>query len=177
MKLIIGLGNPGEKYIDTRHNTGFKTVDFLASQLNIETWQEKKDFNSLIAEGSYKEQKIILVKPQTFMNNSGEAVRKISGYFKVASKDIIIIHDELDLPLGEFKIQEARGAAGHNGVQSVIDNLDTNEFTRIRMGIAPEKSEQKIDGEKFVLQKFTDKEIITINQTIKKAVSKIMAEI
>lgn len=149
MKLIVGLGNPGTKYEKTRHNFGFMVIDFLI---------ENKQLDS---------QKIKLIKPQTFMNNSGQEVKKIADYYKIIIEDIIVIHDDIDLPLGEIKVQTGRGSAGHKGVQSIIDALGTNDFTRIRIGIRPEKL--TLDTEKFVLQKFTPEEQEIIEQTIKKA--------
>lgn len=175
MKLIIGLGNPGKKYQNTRHNLGFETLDYLAAKLETINWQKKEQLNVLITEKIFDSQKIILAKPQGFMNNSGSAVKTIINYFKIPISDLIVIHDDLDLPLGEFKIQRARGSAGHRGVQSIIDALDTNDFTRIRIGISPLQTEYEIEAEKFVLQKFTADEEKIILETIKK-ISKTFLE-
>ena len=161
MKLIVGLGNPGIKYKKTRHNLGFRVIGELAEKF-------QSAFNAEISEKRIKNQKIILVKPQTFMNNSGMAVKSIMDYYKIPVEDVIIIHDDIDLPLGEIKIQQGRSSAGHKGVQSVIDNLGSKDFIRIRIGIKPTQTEN-IDTEKFVLQKFTSKEEKIIKKTIKKA--------
>ena len=149
MKLIIGLGNPGTKYEKTRHNIGFMVLDVLI---------KNEQFDS---------KKVKLIKPQTFMNNSGQEVKKITDYYKIPAKNIIIIHDDIDLPLGEIKIQQNRSSAGHKGVQSIIDSLGTKDFTRMRIGIRPEELIQ--ETEKFVIQKFTQEEQDIINETIKKA--------
>jgi len=153
MKLIIGLGNPGTKYKKTRHNIGFMVIDFLI---------KNEEFNS---------KKVKLIKPQTFMNNSGQEVKKIVDYYKIPIENIIIIHDDIDLSLGEIKVQQNRSSAGHKGVQSIIDNLGTQDFIRMRIGIKPE--ELKINTEKFVIQKFTEEEQEIINKTINKAATLI----
>jgi len=167
MKLIIGLGNPGIKYEKTRHNLGWLVIDQLAQKIGINNWKNETKFNSLLAQGSFNDQKIILVKPETFMNNSGSAVQSIANYYKIPFKKIIIIHDEIDFPLGEIKIQESRGAAGHKGIQSIINHLGTNEFNRVRIGIKPEKD--IIETEKFVMQRFTDQEEEVFGEIIKRA--------
>jgi len=169
MKFIIGLGNPGIKYIKTRHNLGYLVIDQLAQEIGINNWKNETKFNSLLAQGNFNDQKIILAKPETFMNDSGSAVQSIANYYKISSREIIVIHDEIDLPLGEIKIHESRGAAGHKGVQSIINHLGTNEFNRIRIGIKPEK-DINIETEKFVLQKFTDQEEKVLGEIIKRAV-------
>jgi len=173
MKLIIGLGNPGIKYEKTRHNFGFLVVDELAKKMNTDDWKIKMQFNANIAEGNTNDKKIILAKPQTFMNNSGIAVKSIADYYKIPYEEISIIHDDIDLPLGEIKIQQSRGAAGHKGVQSIIDTLKTKDFIRIRIGLKPTNQERIIDTEKFVLQKFSKNEEKIVQKTIGKAVGLI----
>lgn len=139
MFLIIGLGNPDEQYKNTRHNAGYRFVDAL-----LKFWQTSYGFNdfkftrkykSEIARGEFENHKILLVKPTTYMNSSGEAVYLVEQYYKVSENNIIIIHDDMDLPLGTFRISFNSSAAGHKGVQSLIDHLQTQEFTRIRIGI------------------------------------------
>jgi len=171
MKLIVGLGNPGIKYEKTRHNLGFQVIEELASQIKFNHWKMDLQFHALIAQGHFNSQKIILAKPQTFMNNSGLAVKALVNYYKIPDKEILIIHDDIDLPLGKIKIQKSRGAAGHKGVQSIIDQLDTKDFIRMRVGIF---SKDCLDTEKFVLEKFTLEEEKTIQETIKRAVQMIM---
>jgi PTH1 family peptidyl-tRNA hydrolase len=182
MRFIIGLGNLGAKYQDTRHNTGFLIIDALADNLNL-TWQTNKKFNAEVASGK----NLILVKPQTFMNNSGQAVRAILDYYKMLPKTLgiltarnadlaeklTVIHDDLDLLLGKYKIQAGHSSAGHRGVQSVIDLLKTQNFTRVRAGVANELLRVKIPAEKFVLEKFSREE----KEKLKKIVPEIIKNI
>ena len=177
MKLIIGLGNPGQKYEKTRHNLGFRALEKLKESLGFEDWNPAKKFKSLISEGHFNEQKIILAKPQTFMNNSGQAVKPLIENFKLEIENLLIIHDDIDLPLGEIRIQKGRGSAGHKGVQSIIEMLGAKDFTRIRIGIRPKNEKRKLDTEKFVLEKFTDEEEEIIEKTIKKAVEIIFRQL
>lgn len=143
MKLIIGLGNPGAKYDKTRHNLGFSVVEaFLKNSTPVQktSWEESPKFhseiNTLIWQPKKgKEEKIIISKPTSFMNNSGLAVKSIASFYKIASEDIWIIHDEIDLPLGNMKIRLGGSSAGHRGVQSIIDALDSEKFWRFRLGI------------------------------------------
>lgn len=163
MNLIIGLGNPGKQYEDTRHNVGFMVLDKIADNFKF-----VKKFN---AEISITDKKI-LAKPQTFMNLSGYSVQKIMSFYKVHSKDLIVIHDDLDVKLSEFKMQKNRSSAGHNGVQSIIDSIGTQDFTRIRIGIKNKEYNYNIDAEKFVLQKFSKDELEIISEVIKKIAQK-----
>lgn len=173
MKLIIGLGNPGKRYENTRHNLGFLAINKLAEKIEIDDWKIKMQFNANITQGNFNNEKIILAKPQTFMNNSGITVKSIADYYKISNEEILIIHDDIDLPLGKIKIQQSRGAAGHKGVQSIIDALGTKDFTRIRLGIKPINKEIIIETEKLVLQKFSKDEEKIVQKTIKKAVALI----
>ncbi len=149
MKLIIGLGNPGEKYNGTRHNLGFETLDYLLKKyepLEQSTWDEQKKIKSLIKKLKIKKIDALLIKPQTYMNNSGMAVSLAIQYFKVKPEDIVVIHDELDLPLGKIQIRFGGGTAGHNGLESILKSLGTDRFLRIRMGIG---KPMRVDGSKF----------------------------
>ena len=177
MKLIIGLGNPGKKYENTRHNLGFLVIDKLAEKIEIDDWKIKKEFNANIAQGNFNNEKITLAKPQTFMNNSGISVKSIVDYYKISNEEILIIHDDIDLELGEIRIQKDRGSAGHNGVQSIIDILGNKNFIRIRLGIKSIDKKKIIETEKLVLQKFSKTEEKTIQETIKKAAGLITAAI
>ncbi len=168
MKLIVGLGNPGNKYEKTRHNLGFMVVDLLAGD---EKWRESKKADCLYVKKQMAAQDVELVKPLTYMNNSGQTVSYLQKKHYLNPKDIIVIHDDIDLALGEMKIQEGRGAAGHKGVQSIIEQLGTRDFVRVRVGIRP--IELSVDTEKFVLQKFTPEETKIIQETITKAVPMI----
>jgi len=148
--LIVGLGNPGKKYEKTRHNIGFRVIDEL----------ECKAFDD----------DIILLKPESFMNNSGKTVQEHLAYYKIPAHDLIVIHDDIDLLFGDIRVSENSSSAGHKGVQSIIDELGTQDFTRIRVGIKPP---HKIDTEKFVLEKFTKDEEKQLPEIIKKAVGLI----
>ena len=172
MKLIIGLGNPGEEYEKTRHNAGFLTVDKIVLSNEYPTLSTQSKFNSEISSGIVNDKKIIFVKPQTFMNNSGEAIRAIVDYYKISTEDIIIIHDDLDISLGEYKISKNKNSGGHKGVQSTIDHLDTKNFTRIRIGIMIEN--KKTPTEKFVLEKFSKKEMEIVEKVIKEIENEIV---
>ena len=171
MKLIVGLGNPGDKYKKTRHNLGFLTVDYLAAG---NKWKENKKANCLYIKKQIESEGIELIKPLTFMNNSGKTVNYIQKKHYLKPEDILIIHDDIDLPLGEIRIQQGRGAAGHKGVQSIINLLGTKDFIRMRIGIKPSDSQEK-DTEKFVLEKFTNQEEKIVQQIIKRAADLVTA--
>jgi PTH1 family peptidyl-tRNA hydrolase len=157
MRLIVGLGNPGDKYRGTRHNIGFQVLDYLAEQSGLQfsgsKWQAKVLKTMLWGES------LVLVKPETFMNNSGLAVGMISSYYRVASKDVIAVHDDLDLDLGRVKLVVNRGAGGHNGIASLIQHLGDKEFSRLRVGIG--RPPGKMPASDFVLGRFnsTEREI------------------
>jgi PTH1 family peptidyl-tRNA hydrolase len=134
MKLIIGLGNPGTPYTNTRHNAGFLALDFLAAAIGA-SFRDEKKFQASIAEGHLAGHKILLVKPLTFMNASGESVQKLLQFYKLTPSDIIVLHDDLDIAPGVHKYTASSRAAGHNGVASLIDSLGTQDFARLRIGI------------------------------------------
>ena|SRR6185436_10327083 len=158
MMLIIGLGNPGTKYENTRHNFGFQVLDLLDGG---QKWENKYDSQFL------KLDDVILAKPQTFMNKSGGAVKEILKFYPDAQ--VVVIHDELDLPLGSIKIQKNVSGAGHNGVGSIIDELGTQDFIRIRLGIDNPQIRDQIPGDEFVLQKFTKDEEPLVQEILEKA--------
>ena len=133
MKIIVGLGNPGNEYAKTRHNVGFMLIDTLADNLNITLWKDK--FNAQIAEGRIGTEKILLVKPQTYMNNSGEAVGPLMRWYKLEPEDIIVAHDDMDIPAGTVRIRKKGSSGGHNGIKSLIAHLGSENFARIRLGI------------------------------------------
>jgi len=178
MRIIIGLGNPGEKYKLTRHNVGFMVVDAIAKELDL-NWSFNKKFNVEIC----KSNDLILLKPQTYMNNSGQAVSAVLLYYKMLHKKlkflleknldlsevVCVIHDDIDIELGKYKESINSGSAGHNGVQSIINYLKTKNFKRIRIGIKTEDI-KKIPTEKFVLQKFNKNEIKIVNEIIDKRI-------
>lgn len=160
MKLIVGLGNPGSEYQDTRHNVGFMVIEKLAKELSREQifWKEEEKFKALIV----KIGDVILVKPITFMNSSGIAVGAIMRFYKLAPSDIWVIHDDMDLPLGKIRIREKGSSGGHHGVESILEQLKTDLFLRFRLGIGHGK--QSIS---FVLSRFTRGEAGTLKHLIK----------
>ncbi|QSZ27471.1 aminoacyl-tRNA hydrolase [Aceticella autotrophica] len=151
MFIIAGLGNPGREYEGTRHNMGFETIDILSHELNIDVSMLK--FKSLMGIGSYKGEKIILLKPQTFMNLSGEAIYEIVNFYKIPLSNLIVIYDDINLDVGYIRIRQKGSAGGHNGMKSIIYLLNSEDFPRIRIGIG--KPENDLTG--YVLRKF-DKE-------------------
>jgi PTH1 family peptidyl-tRNA hydrolase len=169
MKLLVGLGNPGKKYEKTRHNLGFMVVEKLAESLELEGWKYNKKFNSEILT---QNSKLILAKPQTMMNASGFAVAKMANFYKIKPQNIWVVHDEVDLPLGKVKIIEGRGAAGHRGVMSIIEQLGTVDFVRFRLGIGHLKRKGKWT-EDFVLSAFLPTEKSEVKRLIKKTVEMI----
>lgn len=170
MKLIVGLGNRGPEYEKTRHNYGFAVVDELARERNFPDFRLSKEHDALI---SIKND-VIIAKPQTYMNHSGRTVKSIVSYYKIEPKDVLVVHDDADIPLGEIKKAERSGSAGHKGVQSIIDEIKTNEFKRLRMGIASEDPSFKDkDLEEVVLKKFSGAEEAVVEKTIDKAIGMI----
>ena len=177
MYLIVGLGNPGKTYEKTRHNVGFIILDNLYEKLaeyGISKWELSKKFNAEICGATINNQKIILAKPMTFMNESGIAVQLLSHFYKLTPQDLIVIHDDKDLPLGEIKIQTDRGDAGHNGIKSIIEHLGTKNFQRIRVGIASDNPKKMSDTAKFVLDKFAFSERKKVSEVIEQATEEII---
>lgn len=172
MILIIGLGNPGKKYKNTRHNVGFLTLDYFQKINNFPAFKLRKSFNSFISSEKIGEEKIILAKPQTFMNLSGQAIKKLFAVHCCAFTELLIVHDDIDLPLGKIKIVKNRGAAGHKGVESIIKGLGTKNFVRFRVGIKPKEGKSK-NAEKFVLKKFFKNEEKIVKEVIKKTAQAI----
>ena len=169
MKLIAGLGNPGKQYEKTRHNLGFMVLD---QTVRSGQWEKEDKFQSEILKLS---QEVWLIKPQTFMNNSGMAVKVISAKLKVKSEDIIVIHDDLDLMLGKIKVRKGGAAGGHHGVESIIEALGTDQFVRIRLGIGNQKSHSgehervHFNAEHFVLEPFMPNERSKVKHMVKQA--------
>lgn len=144
MYLIVGLGNPEADYSKTRHNMGFNVINKLAKQYEIEV--TKKKFKGLYGVGTIENEKVYLLKPQTYMNLSGESIREIMDFYKISPEEIIIIYDDMDIEPGNIKIRKSGSAGGHNGMKSVIEHLNTQTFTRIRVGIgAPKNREDSIN--------------------------------
>ncbi len=187
MKLIIGLGNPGTKYENNRHNVGFRVVNALATKLQRDQaikWEAngKLDSSLITITSPYP---LILAKPQTFMNSSGEAVAKLINWYKVEPDDLWVGHDDLDIPLGAYKIQKGRGPRLHYGVQSIEKALGTEDFWRVRIGIdnrrapegtdvsKPEARSWHTPGEQYVLQDFTEEEQEIVDEVINKIIAEL----
>jgi PTH1 family peptidyl-tRNA hydrolase len=170
MLIFIGLGNPGEKYKNNRHNVGFILINYLISHLDIQGVSVKtfEKFDSEISEVVINNKKCLFVKPQSFMNNSGIVVKKILDFFKKPIENLTVIHDDLDIPLGKFKIQNASGPKLHNGILSIEQHLKTDNFKRIRIGIDSRNPQNNIDGETYVLSDFTKEEFIKLQEVLKK---------
>jgi len=164
--LIVGLGNPGEKFENTRHNIGFALLDRLAAEKEVSFSNEKKH-QSLVASFSEGDAKIILVKPQTFMNKSGLAIQSVIKYYDIEKNNLLVVHDDADLFFGKMKLSESSGAAGHRGVLSAIKNLGDQNFSRLRIGIRPEENFfSKLIRPKassLVLKKFSKKEFAELD--------------
>src|SRR5437868_6000705 len=148
MKLIVGLGNPGSAYERTRHNVGFRVVDKLAAKLGWK-WTERRA-RAILASGTLGAEKVVLVKPLTFMNLSGEAVGDLVRWYKVQPEDVLVVYDELDLPVGKIRLRSKGSAAGHNGLEDIIAHLHTNAFPRLRIGIG-HPTHSRTSGKDYVL--------------------------
>lgn len=173
MKLIVGLGNPGNKYEQTRHNAGFMAVDFFLQNLQAISCQSK--FNAQICEYHEDGNKIFFVKPQSFMNLSGEVVTEIIQFYKInPSVNLLVLHDEVDLPFGTIREAKDSGAAGHNGVQNIIDELGTKDFARIRIGVESREENSPLPTDVFVLNKFNADELKQLHESILPETSKLI---
>lgn len=160
MFLIVGLGNPGMEYENTRHNIGFKVIDNIAKEYNIEINRQK--FKGICGEGFINGKKVMLLKPSTYMNLSGESVREVVDFYNLENDDILVIYDDISLEAGKLRIREKGSAGGHNGIKSIIAHLGSDVFARIKVGIG----QPNVDLVKFVLGKFTKEEMITLNESI-----------
>lgn len=181
MYLIIGLGNPEEEYSNTRHNMGFDTINTLAKKHNIEV--TKKKFKGLVGTGIIENEKVLLLKPQTYMNLSGDSLIEVMDYYNLDVQDLIVIYDDMDIEKGVIKIRKKGGPGSHNGMKSVIENLQTTDFTRIRVGIGrPEHEFDKINyvigkvpkGEQEILKKGIDLAVLAIQEIIRNGVDSAM---
>jgi PTH1 family peptidyl-tRNA hydrolase len=166
IKLIVGLGNPGDKYAKTRHNIGFEIVDRLAA----EPWKKEDKFSAEVSQVTIGDVKHTLLKPHTFMNNSGQAVASYARYFNILPEEIVLIYDEFAIPLGKIRVRVGGGNGGHNGVKSVTESLNSDQFVRVRTGIG---SETKTPLEDFVLSSFHPSEQRTVDEMIGKGVETV----
>ena len=166
MKIVVGLGNPGLKYEFTRHNIGFRVVDSLARDIEIE-FKKVKSYYSLISRGRINNHKVMLVKPQTFMNLSGRAVSKVFSYYKISLQDLLIVYDDLNLELGQVRIRKKGSAGGHKGMESIMQYLHSEDIPRLRIGIGNPSVNFNFDCVSCVLSNFNGDEEDRIKETIK----------
>lgn len=159
MKMVVGLGNPGEEYVNTRHNIGFMIIDDYLKKNNIPKMSKK--FNGLYVKTTFNNETFILLKPLSYMNLSGTVVKKYADYFKIRSSDILIVHDDLDLPVGKIKLKIKGSSGGHNGIKNIIDSLNTEFFPRFKIGISKNSI---ISTKDYVLGRFQDKELKIIEK-------------
>ncbi|MFD2216983.1 MULTISPECIES: aminoacyl-tRNA hydrolase [Metabacillus] len=162
MKLIVGLGNPGRQYENTRHNVGFKVIDQLSEDLSIPLDRQK--YNGIYGIGHISGEKVILLKPLTYMNLSGECIRPLMDFYDMDVEDLVVIYDDLDLPVGKIRLRAKGSAGGHNGIKSMIQHLGTQEFNRVRVGIDRPTNGMKISD--YVLGQFTEADLQGINEAI-----------
>ncbi|HKQ32510.1 MAG TPA: aminoacyl-tRNA hydrolase [Thermodesulfobacteriota bacterium] len=170
MNLVVGLGNPGSEYASTKHNLGFLAVDEIGKRAGIDLTRKK--FHGLYGEGIFRRDKLILLKPETYMNRSGESVSSAVSFYHIPPENIIIVHDELDLPAGTVRIKPGGGSAGHKGVASIIERLGNGDFIRIRIGIG--KPKQKSGTVSHVLSKFSKEENEIVNESVLKAADAVL---
>ena len=161
MFLIVGLGNPGKEYDGTRHNIGFAAVDYIADKYNIELNRIK--FKGVFGEGFIDGKKVILLKPTTYMNLSGESTREVINFYKISNEEVIVIYDDISLEVGRLRIREKGSHGGHNGIKSIIANLGTDVFPRVKIGVGAPKGNLV----SHVLGKFSEDEIEILRETIK----------
>ncbi len=164
--LVVGLGNPGLKFEQTRHNVGFRVIDALAGDA---PWKDEATYQASVARTNIVQQSAHLLKPQTFMNRSGQAVQSFGAFFKVPPDRMVIVHDDADLPFGEVRSKFGGGSAGHNGLQSIVDRLGTPDFWRVRVGIGRDPN-LNIELETFVLNPWTEPERAALGEIIAHAV-------
>jgi PTH1 family peptidyl-tRNA hydrolase len=179
MKIVVGLGNVGEKYLKTRHNCGFLALDEFTKQLEATgvevSWKNESKLDAEIAKVSLSGEKVLLVKPTTFMNLSGEAVNKIMNFYKESKENLIVIYDDIDLPLGKIRVREKGSAGTHNGMKSIIQCLGNEDFNRIRIGIESrgELAPKQQDLADFVLGNFTKEEYPLISEALKLSIEEL----
>lgn len=170
MFLVVGLGNPGSQYEFTKHNVGFLTVDYLADKLNIKI--NKLKFKGLFAKEKIENEDVVLLKPQTYMNLSGESVRDFANFFKIPPENIIVVVDDVDLPMGKIRIRKKGSAGTHNGMKSIIYQLQSDNFIRIKVGI--EREDRKDDLADYVLKGFSKDEVPVMEESMERAAKAVL---
>ena len=168
--LLIGLGNPGREYKDNRHNIGFMLIDRLAVRLNSRGL--KLQSKAIVTSGLYEERKIILAKPQTYMNLSGQSVQGLLHFYKIPPENLIVAHDDLDLPLGTIRIRPSGGAGGQRGMASTIERLGTKDFPRLRLGLG--RPPGRMDPAAYVLQNFSRADLLIVSETLDRAADAVL---
>lgn len=166
MKLIVGLGNPGREYVHTRHNAGFEVMDAIADHVSADISQKK--FKALIDKVRIGNESVLLMKPQTYMNNSGEAVRAAMDFYHLTPQDLLVIYDDMDMPVGRLRLRQKGSAGGHNGIKSIIAQLGTEEFPRIRVGVGAKPNPQ-YDLADWVLSKFSEEDMTALQPALEHA--------
>jgi len=174
MKFVVGLGNLGEEYAKTRHNAGWLVIDTLATKIADFKFRTSSKHQSKYGKGLLAGEKVVLVKPQTFMNRSGESVKKILDYYKAPKKeldkDLYVVHDDLDFPLGKLRIHRGKSSGGHKGVQSVIDHIKTEDFVRFRIGVGSVEGDKK----NYLLSNFNKREKKLVERTVERCVRAVI---
>ena len=168
MLLLVGLGNPGSNYTNTRHNIGFKIIDAINSHFKLS--KQKPKFKGLLTTGNIDEKKVYAIKPLTFMNNSGTAIKELIDYFKIDAKDVFVFHDDLDIDFGKIKTKFGGSSAGHNGIES-IDKFIGKDYSRVRIGIGHPKKKKKVNN--HVLEDFKEDEEEKINEITENIVKQL----
>lgn len=171
--LVVGLGNPGSEYAGTRHNIGFAALDRFVSDHDFSAWTDKKDLKCHLASAQLGETKVFAIKPTTFMNLSGEAVAAVLHFYKISPENVVVVHDELDIPFGQIRTRTGGGAAGHNGIKSVTQYIG-EQYGRVRIGIGPKVHEQQ-DSADFVLTRFSSEQETQI-KNLTREVSAVLSE-
>ena len=164
MKVIVGLGNPGPQYAETRHNIGFLLVDLLAE---VNKLQFRAKFQGLWSEGNIEGERVFLLKPQTFMNLSGRSVRELINFYKISGDDLLIVHDDMDLSLGKIRLRDQGSAGGHNGIKSILAELGTERFGRLKLGVG--RPPREYDPARYVLSPFAEDEIKPLDEVLGRA--------
>jgi PTH1 family peptidyl-tRNA hydrolase len=165
--LLVGLGNPGSRYRDTRHNVGFMVVDHLVEAVDGAAWREK--YQGKLAELSIVGNRLWVLKPETFMNRSGQSVGALARFFKIPPSEVLVVHDELDLPMGRIRLKQGGGDAGHNGLKSVTSGLGSSDYLRLRIGVGRPGPEFSGKGADYVLQAFPSEERQLLSEVILQA--------
>ena len=171
MKIFVGLGNPTPEYAATKHNVGFMLADRLANSISADFWREK--FNALVAEAFLDSEKILIVKPQTFMNLSGESVAPIVNFYKISPENLVVAHDDLDLPLGTIRLRPKGSSGGHRGVESIIQHLNNQNFPRVRIGVGRPPANWTVNH--HVLSNFNQNDAEIISKTLDELVPAVIS--